>query len=271
MKISLVTITYNSEKNIEETILSIIQQDYDDIEYIIIDGGSTDNTLNIIEKYKDHIAKFISEPDKGISDAFNKGIELSTGQVVGLINSDDFLQKGAIKALAEFIGRNDGYDVYYGNSLMFSEKQCYVYRPGSDLTKLPLYMILSHPATFIKRDAYLKYGKYSLDYKCAMDFDLISDMYCRGAKFIYFDSVLTCFRAGGVSKVNSKKTDEESYRIAVRNGLSPTKVKAWYLKRSLKSRLLVILEKTGLEMLLRSKIKKQKIIDPSEIHWVRKE
>ncbi|MBQ5563153.1 MAG: glycosyltransferase, partial [Clostridia bacterium] len=69
VKISLVTITYNSEKNIEETILSIIQQDYDDIEYIIIDGGSTDNTLNIIEKYKDHIAKFISEPDKGISDA----------------------------------------------------------------------------------------------------------------------------------------------------------------------------------------------------------
>ena len=126
MKISLVTITYNSEKNIEETILSIIQQDYDDIEYIIIDGGSTDNTLKIIEKYRHHIAKLISEPDKGISDAFNKGIELSTGQVVGLINSDDFLQKGSIKALVEFIGRNDGYDVYYGNSLMFSEKQCYV-------------------------------------------------------------------------------------------------------------------------------------------------
>ena len=110
-----------------------------------------------------------------------------------------------------------------------------------------------------------------MDYKCAMDFDLISDMYCRGAKFIYFDSVLTCFRAGGVSKVNSKKTDEESCKVAVRNGLSPAKVKAWYFRRSLKSRLLVILEKTGLEMLLRSKIKKQKIIDPSEIHWVRKE
>ena len=87
-KISIVTITYNSEAIVEETIKSVISQDYPDLEYIIIDGGSKDNTLAVVDKYRDRIAKVVSEPDEGISDAFNKGIRNATGDIVGIINSD---------------------------------------------------------------------------------------------------------------------------------------------------------------------------------------
>lgn len=99
MKISIITITYNSEKTIEETILSIINQNYQNIEYIIIDGGSKDNTLNIINKYKTKISKVISEPDNGISDAFNKGIREATGDIIGIINSDDILNIDTLNEL----------------------------------------------------------------------------------------------------------------------------------------------------------------------------
>ena len=90
MKISIVTVTLNSEKTLERTIKSVLGQNYSDVEYIIIDGGSTDGTLNIIEKYKDKISKVISEKDNGLYDAMNKGIKLSTGDIVGILNSDDF-------------------------------------------------------------------------------------------------------------------------------------------------------------------------------------
>lgn len=117
-KISIVTISYNSEKTIEDTILSVISQDYPNKEYIIIDGASTDNTLNIIAKYKANISKVISEKDDGISDAFNKGISNSTGDIICLINSDDRLLPGALSKVAqEFDGKAD---IYCGNVLLWN-------------------------------------------------------------------------------------------------------------------------------------------------------
>lgn len=114
-KISIVTICYNSQDYIEDAINSIISQDYNNKEFVIVDGCSTDNTLQIIEKYKNQIDIVISEPDKGISDAFNKGINVSTGDIIGLINSDDLLCEGALKKLAQHY--RPGVDVFRGNSI----------------------------------------------------------------------------------------------------------------------------------------------------------
>ncbi|MDO4306353.1 MAG: glycosyltransferase family 2 protein [Eubacteriales bacterium] len=271
MKVSLITITYNSKKTIDATILSIIKQSYPDIEYIIVDGGSTDGTLMILDNYRSHITTLISEPDNGISDAFNKGIKAATGDIIGIVNSDDFLNREAISTLMEIVEKEGDFDVYYGNSIMFSETGAYTYKPGADLSNLPLYMILSHPATFIKRDAYKKYGGYSLEHKCAMDFELISKMYMKGAKFKYIDATLSCFRLGGVSKKKSLLTEKESCEIAVRNGVSRIKSKTWYLKVRLKSYLLDFFGKCGVEMLLRSFVKKQSQKNTIEIRWFLKE
>ena len=100
-KISIITVCYNSEKYLEETIQSVLRQNYQNVEYIIIDGGSTDNTVSIIDKYRQYITYFVSEPDNGISDAFNKGIRVATGDVIGIINSDDLLEEGALERVAQ--------------------------------------------------------------------------------------------------------------------------------------------------------------------------
>ena len=101
VKISIITITYNSERTVEETLKSVISQAYPKLEYIIVDGASKDKTLDVVAKYKDSIARIISEPDKGIADAFNKGIRMATGDLIGIINSDDLLLPGALRKMAE--------------------------------------------------------------------------------------------------------------------------------------------------------------------------
>lgn len=196
MKISIITITYNSEKTIEETILSIINQNYQNIEYIIIDGGSKDNTLNIINKYKTKISKVISEPDNGISDAFNKGIREATGDIIGIINSDDILNIDTLNELNNIIEKEPDYDVYYGNGIIFDDRRNHVYKPNNKIEDILKYMFICHPATFVKKSAYERYGMFNVKYKCAMDFELLSRMYLEGAKFKYFDYECTWFRLG---------------------------------------------------------------------------
>src|SRR4051794_14825027 len=110
--VSIITIVYNSDKTLEDTIKSVLQQSYPHIEYILIDGGSTDQSLSIIKRY-DKFVKWISEPDKGISDAFNKGIKMSTGELIGIINADDWYEDGAIETIVKHLEKNC--DVYCGN------------------------------------------------------------------------------------------------------------------------------------------------------------
>ena len=100
-KISIITISFNSDKTLEDTINSVISQDYPNLEYLIVDGGSKDRTLDIVDKYRDKIDVVVSEPDKGISDAFNKGIQLATGEIIGIINSDDLLMPGALQEISD--------------------------------------------------------------------------------------------------------------------------------------------------------------------------
>ena len=118
-KISIITITFNSEKTLEETIESVLSQNYPNLEYLIIDGGSSDGTLEIVKRYKDKIDFVISEPDRGISDAFNKGIRYATGEIVGIINSDDLLLPDALHKVAENYDSNVG--VYRGNTVIWND------------------------------------------------------------------------------------------------------------------------------------------------------
>ena len=117
MKVSIITVCYNSAKTIKRTIKSVAEQDYEEIEYIIIDGGSTDGTLDIIDRYKDKISVLVSEPDEGIYDAMNKGIARATGDIIGFMNSDDWYADGAIVAIAEAFKKTEA-EIVYGKTII---------------------------------------------------------------------------------------------------------------------------------------------------------
>ncbi len=198
MKISIITVTFNSEATLKETIQSIRNQRYDDLEYIIVDGGSKDHTVDIIKENENIISKWISESDLGISDAFNKGIQMATGNLIGIINSDDMLEDNVLKVISQEL--KDDTDVLYGNAISFGEGiKPFIEKPSS-LDGLYVSMTIIHPATFVRKKAYEKYGTFNIDYKCCMDRDLMLRMYSRGAKFQYVDKILAKVRQGGLIK-----------------------------------------------------------------------
>lgn len=197
MKISIITITFNSEATLEETIQSVISQGYDDIEYIIVDGASKDGTLDIVNKYRDYITTFISEPDEGICDAFNKGINAATGDIIGIINSDDMLVPGALKCISLNIKPDT--DVFYGDGLrLFSDGHTELYK-AKDLKLLKQQMALVHPSTFVRKSAYVKHGLFDPNYRVCMDRELLLRMFVNKAKFQYYNQVLSVYRMGGMS------------------------------------------------------------------------
>lgn len=251
MKISIITITYNSEKTLEETILSVKAQKYQEIEYLIIDGGSTDRTLEIVKKYPDVVTKWISEPDKGISDAFNKGINLASGELIGIINSDDLLTDNSLAIIAENI--NDDTDVVYGNAIMFGNDEApYRLRPFGDLKEFYKLMAVIHPATFVKKNAYTKYGLFKLDYKCCMDRELLLRMFSQGAKFQYIDSDLAKMRLGGVNqRTYLKTTITEGTTISIDYGMNPLVAKAIEIKKNIRFRVVYFVRKFPFATILR--------------------
>ena len=251
-KISIVTITYNSEAIVEETIKSVISQDYPDLEYIIIDGGSKDNTLAVVDKYRDRIAKVVSEPDKGISDAFNKGIRNATGDIVGIINSDDILLPGALKAVAD--AYEEGVGVYRGN--------VFIWESASDTRiqavpsmKFPLHTfkkrIVCHPGTFVAKWAYEKYGLYKTHFRFMMDVDLLIRFYEAGVKFKYIPTELAMFRLGGVTSSSFLKKTDELNSLYRENGAGWLYSKCQIALFCITSSILVVLRSLGLAMLLK--------------------
>ena len=215
-KISIITITYNSEATLEETILSVTTQAYPALEYVIIDGGSTDGTLDIIQKYKDKIQIVVSEPDHGISDAFNKGITKATGEIIGIINSDDILLPGALQKVAEEY--DPKVDVYSGHILFWGVDTDETFSSYPDVTfdTLKLQYNVAHPARFIRKDAYERYGLYREDLRYMMDIELLCRFYKQGARFLLIDSPLAKFRIGGTTNDSIYKKKED-YRTFVQS------------------------------------------------------
>lgn len=224
MKITMITVTFNSEKTLEETIKSVLAQGYQELEYIIVDGASTDQTLAIIEKYKEHLAHVISEKDRGISDAFNKGLALATGEVIGIINSDDLLTEGALHKVATAFEHK--IDVLYGKAYrLYQDGSLRDYLPR-DLSIFTYKFPLIHPATFVAKKAYDKWGNFNIDYHYCMDRDVLYRMYQDGGKFQYIDEYLAYYRMGGISENGYwKHTLPEGEAISIAHGMPKIKAK----------------------------------------------
>jgi glycosyltransferase involved in cell wall biosynthesis len=244
--ISIVTICFNAVEHIEATIASVLIQGIPGLEYIIIDGGSTDGTIDVIRKYEKQLAAWVSEPDEGISDAFNKGIALASGELVGLLNAADYYVPGALK---ELLSIYKGSDVIYGNMRTLVEgKSNGDFHP--DHQKLKSDMTLCHPATFIRKDAYLRYGDYRSDYRLAMDYELLLRFLLAGAAFEKIDLVLTEMSMDGVSNVHWKAALDEVH-LAQKEQMGTNLARSLRAKLRTQRRLLAHrLERSGLGTLV---------------------
>lgn len=208
MKISLITVVYNAGDTIARCIESVVSQKYPDIELIIIDGGSTDNTLQVINQYRSSISHFVSEPDKGIYDAMNKGIKLATGQIIGTLNADDCLaDTDVLSAVARAFTENDT-DAVYGNLLIvgptgkierkWNSKQC-----GANSFNRGF--MPPHPTFYCKRELFEKLGFYSLQYGSAADYELmLRFIHLHKIKNFYLNKVMVIMQGGGVSNSSLK-------------------------------------------------------------------
>lgn len=196
--ISIITVSYNAAETIEQTILSVINQDFEDYEYIIIDGGSTDGTVDIIKKYHDKITLWVSEPDNGIYDAMNKGIKMAKGELISLLNSDDWYEVGALSTVAHYFNSNPNVDVFHG-LLRFIDKDGI---PESIVGHYSSFLgkgMIEHPTCFIRKTIYEKTGEFSLKYSSASDFDWMMRTKKNKVVFFMIPCVLTNFRRGGMS------------------------------------------------------------------------
>lgn len=232
MKISLITITYNSVETIEDTLKSVIQQTYSNIEYIIVDGASKDNTVSIIKKYEplfEGRIKWISEPDKGLYDAMSKGIGMATGDVVGILNSDDFFTSNdVLQKVAESFEQDSLLDAVYGDVHFVHPNnlnKCVRYYSSKvfkrDLMRMGF--MPAHPSFYIRRECFEKYGLYKTDYKVAADFEfLLRVIYNAKIKTKYLPIDMVTMRTGGASTSgleSHKQIMKEHLRAFRENGI----------------------------------------------------
>lgn len=209
MKVSIITPTYNSEQTLRNTINSVIRQDYLEIEHIIIDGGSTDGTLEIIREYGTHITRYISEPDKGIYDAMNKGISMATGDIVGILNSDDFLESDdVIRTIVETLKQNptlDGVhaDLYYVDPCDTNHIIRYWHTKPYPRNGFFTGWHPAHPTFYVRRSCYERYGRFRLDMPLSADFELmLRFIQCQGIHIQHVDRVFVRMCVGGASSRN---------------------------------------------------------------------
>jgi len=210
MKISIITVVRNNASTIKDTIDSVLKQTYSNVEYIVIDGSSTDGTIEIIQGYKKYIKKFISEKDKGVYDAMNKGINLATGDVIGLLNGDDvYFDETVLQNVANAFKKNES-DCVYGD-LYYVER--------NNLDEIVRYWKSSkfkkgsfargwhppHPTFFVKKEVYSKYGLYDIEMKVSADFDLMLRLLEKyNITSHYLPTILVRMRTGGMSNKTIK-------------------------------------------------------------------
>lgn len=212
MKISVVTVCYNAVQTLEKTMLSVLNQTYPDIEYIIIDGGSTDGTVDIIKKYADRLAYWVSEPDKGIYDAMNKGIKVATGEWINFMNAGDrFATNDVTKKLFTEEDVNN-YACVFGDTIftfLYGEK---IIKYGDSASHK--IMPSCHQSIFCKRELLLTYP-FDLNYKMAADFDFFYKLWQLGVKYKYIDMIVAVYDASnGISSKNIKQTRKELLQIS---------------------------------------------------------
>ncbi len=228
LKITIITVCFNSIKTIQDTIDSIRTQDYDNIEYIVIDGGSSDGTIDIIKENLDIIDYYISEPDQGIYDAMNKGILVAKGDIIGILNSDDFYPNQFIISNVIKSFKRENCDAVYGDLVYVDEKNTTeivrYWKAGKyNTTKIKNGWMLPHPTFFVKSLIYKRFDLYNINLKQAADYDMILRLlYKYNIDVVYMPMILVNMRIGGVSNMNllqRLKANKEDSLAWKNNGL----------------------------------------------------
>lgn len=229
LKISIVTVCYNSEIFIASAIDSVLSQTYPHIEYIVIDGGSKDATVSIVQSYGDKITHFVSEPDNGIYDAMNKGLALASGDVIGILNSDDFYpHENVIADAVKVFHVNPNVEMVLGNVDFVDPSD--LTRPvrfyssfNFEPWKMRFGFMPAHPAAFIRRTAYEKVGNYKLGYKIGADFEwFVRALVVHRLPYVKVNKALVRMREGGVSTSGLKSywvSSKEQLRALRDNGV----------------------------------------------------
>ncbi len=220
--VSIITVVFNGEKYLKQTIESVINQTYKNIEYIIVDGDSTDDTLNIIRKYKRHISKWVSEPDKGLYDAMNKGIEMSNGELIGMINSDDWYEKDAVETIVKAYNNNSLKKIFHADRYDINElgdRKLKKFHPSK--FKFKYYgMTYNHPSMFISKTIYLKY-LYNKNLKSLSDYEFVLKCFLVSPTlFHYIKKPIVNYRLEGVSsKMQLNEALLEGYQARTNAGM----------------------------------------------------
>ncbi|MEO9570759.1 MAG: glycosyltransferase family 2 protein [Polaribacter sp.] len=236
MKISIITVCCNSAKTIEKTFKSVESQTYNNIEYIVVDGGSKDTTLNIVNNYKELVSKSVSEPDKGLYDAMNKGIKMATGDLVGILNSDDiFTDNHVLENVVNFHLQNN-VDASVGNIIQFNEEGKTVRKYSAknwNPEKLKIGFMPAHPAIFFKRELFDQFGDYQLDFTIGADYELITRFFLKYKISWKFSNITTTsMLIGGLSS-----SGVSSYQLIskeIKKALTRNNIKFSYLKVQLR-------------------------------------
>lgn len=251
IKISVITIVRNGQPFVAQTIHSVISQDYPNLEYIVIDGGSTDGTLDVIRSNAAGITRWISEPDSGIADAFNKGVHLAGGDYLLTLNADDALaDNGVLRRVAEAIVHSDYPVIFYGDgNILERHTGKFLHRvviPFSEKLIRQGHM-LPHPCMFTHRSYFEKYGDFDTSFRIAMDYEWLLRGVLR-ERVVHSPLLVTNIRSGGISTRNRKKVIDEIVRAQKKNGLLPSPVAAFRLKAYFMARYMArsVLEMLGL-------------------------
>lgn len=248
-KVSIVTVVFNGAKTLERTIKSVLDQTYPNIEYIIIDGGSTDGTQDIIRKYEDRLASWVSEPDGGIYDAMNKGIAKSTGFLIGLVNSDDWLEPGAVADVVSHIPEKERLFIIHGDTNQWRNGRLYrTYHSEREIRPHSTFIRVSHPTCFVPAEVYREIGVYSLEYKIVADADFLLRANDYPMPFIHTGTVISNMSGGGVSQKHFFRAQLEGIRLRRKLG-----VPAWKLYLNAIKQDIVILFLSPLKRLLTGK------------------
>jgi glycosyltransferase len=236
---SIITVVYNNHQTISDALESVLNQNYSPLEYFIIDGESTDGTLDIIKRYQDKIKKIVVEPDEGIYDALNKGLRLAQGEIIGLLNSDDlYIDNNVLIKVAAIFKNYPEIDIVYGDLVYVKAKD--IYKTVRYWTSKPYYEtffedgeIPPHPSVFVRKRVYEQIGGFNTDLKFASDYEFILRALKRYRfKSYYYNEILVRMRLEGVSNkswINRIKGNLEIYRAWKLNSFSPP-ARFWFLR-----------------------------------------
>ncbi|MEM8719521.1 MAG: glycosyltransferase family 2 protein [Cyanobacteria bacterium P01_G01_bin.39] len=204
--VTIITVVYNNELYLEETINSVINQSYDNLEYIIVDGGSTDRTLEIIRQYDHYLDYWISESDRGLYDAMNKGIALAKGEIIGILNSDDLYLPNTVEQVVQKYQQQPQPCVIYGSMYKFADQyQSLSLHQGdlSDRAFRDARVLINHPTCFVQRTLYENWGRFKPEYEVGADRELMMRFHSHQATFVNLKQPLAKFRLGGTTSNQS--------------------------------------------------------------------